>query len=102
MGDAQLVEAIAPLLQLRGAGEGEAHVVEAGARSSNGPRTRAHVRVEPEELAAVEQEHGVVEGAGLLVLVEHGLGAEQAGVPLVLRSRSETVIATCCRPGKAM
>src|SRR4051794_12568489 len=80
--DAELVQAIGPLLQLLAATAGEGDVVETGVALVEGSGARLGMGVQSEQLAAREGVDGVVEGAALLVLVQNGLGTEQRRVPL--------------------
>ena len=81
MDDPELVQPAAPLLELGTVAAANETWSSPGLRSSNGADARLRVLVQAEEVASADREHGVVEGAGLHVLVEDGSAAEQVGVP---------------------
>ncbi len=79
--NAELVQARGPGLQLTTVTAGEGHVIEAGAMLIEPATCAIGVGVQAEQLPSIEREHRVVKTAGLLVLVEHGRGAQQLAVP---------------------
>lgn len=80
--DAELVEPGTPAFQLGQVAALERQMVQPGAvLVETLARRRRRVGVQPEQLATVEGEDGVVEPAGFLVLVEHRLGTEQFAIP---------------------
>jgi hypothetical protein len=92
--NAQRVQARGPALQLAAIAAGEGHMIQAGAMLVEPVTCATGVGVQAEQLSSIKREHGVVEAAGLLVLVENGLGGEQLAVPASASPRSVTVTAT--------
>ena len=81
VGDPELVQPAAPALELGAVAAAERDMVESRSALVERRRARVHVLVQAEEVAAAECEHGVVEGAGVHVLVEDWRAAEEVGVP---------------------
>lgn len=82
VGDAQLIQAIGPLLQFVAATARESHMIETGAALIEGFAGRLGVGVQPEQMPARKGIDGVVERAALFVLVENRVRTEQRGVLL--------------------
>ena len=81
MGNAQLVQACDPGLQLTAVTAGEGNMIQAGAMLVESVTCGIWVRMQAEQLSSAEREHGVVKAPDLLVLVENGLGGQQPAVP---------------------
>ena len=82
VGDPQLVEAVARLLELGRADSAKPTWSSPVRRSSNASPDSLPMWVCRPKSWSPSRGHRVVEGARLLVLVQHRLGAEQPGVPL--------------------
>jgi hypothetical protein len=77
-------------LQLAAIAAGEGRMIQAGAMLVEPVSCAIGVGVQAEQLPSVKRVHGVVEAAGLLVLVGNGLGGEQLAGP-----------ASCVAPGQS-
>jgi len=76
--NAQRVQARGPALQLAAIATSEGDMIQAGAMLVEPVTCATGVGVHAEQLPSIKREHGVVEAAGLLVLVENGLGCPAA------------------------
>ena len=76
--NAQRVQARGPALLLAAIAADEGHMIQAGAILVEPVTCAIGLGVQAEQLPSIKGEHGVVEAAGLLVLVENGLACPAA------------------------
>ena len=99
MGNAQLVQACGPRLQLTAVTAREGNMIQASAVLVEYVTRGIAVRMQAEQLPSTDREHSMVKAPDLLVLVQDRLGGQQLAVPAgARRSNSSTATSPVASP----